>query len=178
MFYPYGGSKGNARLIQRQPPAYTLIWEVPCLLNLRFPHLCNQQVLINLKLESSFFVAATCYNRSFLQFVSSHGLGFPWVSLVCGSAARRGQTTATCCWIRRWMQVEQQFPYFQRLFSQTLHPECNCTSDGELGEAGTGLPEWLQFSWRLKMGIPYKFANFNGPNGDEPGDLGVSDRRL
>jgi len=34
------------------------------------------------------------------------------------------------------MQVEQQFPYFQRLFSQTLHPECNCTSDGKLGDAG------------------------------------------
>ena len=77
MFYPYGGSKGNTRLIQRQPPAYTLIWEVPCLLNLRFPHLCNQQVLISLKLKFSFFVAATCYNRSFLQFVSSHGLAFP-----------------------------------------------------------------------------------------------------
>ena len=39
-------------------------------------------------------------------------------------------------------------------------------------EPGTGLPEWLQFSWRLKMGIPYKNSPISMALGHKPGYLG------
>ncbi|CAL1166291.1 unnamed protein product [Cladocopium goreaui] len=57
-------------------------------------------------------------------------------------------------------QVEQQFPYFQRLFSQTLHPECNCF--------------YLTVLFARRDGQRYHTDDFfesYGPNAPRPSDL-------